>query len=75
METIKLYILKFECDYYGISYEIYQDKNADAYVKYADKWSDKYKTKWWKLNELVWKYEYFDWYLEVSLIEKDLILN
>ena len=75
MEKIKLYILKKECDYYGIAYEIFQDANENASVHYADKWSNQYKTKWWKPNELVWKYEYFDWHLEVSLIEKDLILN
>lgn len=74
METIKVYVLKFEYPDF-VAYDFFKNKYDTWYVQYTKKWDDKYTTKHWKLEELCWFYQ--NWNLpliKVSLIEREINL-
>ena len=71
-DTITVYILKQ--DNWFISYDIFTEKDARHYFQYRKKWEDKYTTKYWVLDELVWEYEDWDDKIIVELITREIII-
>ena len=70
----KIYILKEDyntTDFFEYkNIDLFTNKNDRHYVQYKKKWEDKYTTKYWTLEELVWEYEYWEGTMKVELITR-----
>lgn len=69
MEKIKIYLLKYNL--WGIT-DVFLDINDTTYIQYIKEWENKYTSKHWKLEELVWEYPYWDDTLIVELVTREI---
>ena len=74
MEKITIYILRYECDYYWIIYNLFQELKDRYYVQYINKWEKLYSIKYWSLEELVWEYPFSEKKLKVTLIKREITI-
>lgn len=74
MDNFKIYILRQRWDWLT-NYSLFQDLSDLSYIQYLKKDDEKYTTINWKISDLVWEYEYWDWLLIVDIIEKIITID